>query len=290
MLNTDFTVDMSVWQDGVTFRTNIVSRPAADFGTPEALKKTQEQPSFKQVLTQTAVEGNKPSDSGAASNIPAVSGMPGPVSLLPVQAAVQASGVQELPASLANVEDLTPFVVSADSKPGTRLDAELHRTAFKQNRKTENAALPEAKSASPYNMSEEAAAARKVSRPLKGPGDSKMFSMDSVTRYTNTGARPAFNVAQAPESAIDSQKTKLRQLERNIRQREADSSETKIVPGGTKAPAPVDVAALRAQAASDIGYKRESLPSVSSEKTSAAASWFPEAMTRSLDMYEAMKH
>lgn len=289
MLNTDFTVDMSVWQDGVTFRTNVVSRPAADFGRPEALTKTQEQPSFKQILTRTTAEEDKPSDS-AAANVPTVSGRPGPVSLLPVQAVVQTSKVQELPASLANVEDLTPFVVSADSKPGTRLDAELHRTAFKQNRKTENAALPEAKSASPYNMSEETAAARKVSRPLKGPGDSKMFSMDSVTRYTNTGARPAFNVAQAPESAIDSQKAKLRQLERNIRQREADSSETKIVPGGTNAPAAVDVAALRAQAASDIGYKRESLPSMNSEKTSAAASWFPEAMTRSLDMYEAMKH
>lgn len=289
MLNTDFTVDMSVWQDGVTFRTNIVSRPAADFGTPEALEETQAQPSFKQVLTQTADGADRASVSAPAAKMPAVSGKPGPVSILPVQAAVQASKVQELPASLAHVEDLTPFVVSADSKPGTRLDAELHRTAFKQNRKTAEAVLPKAEKASPYNMTEETAAARKVSRPLKGPGDSKMFSMDSVTRYTNTRARPAFNVAQAPESAVDSQKTKLHQLERSIRQHERSASETKIVPGGTASPAPVDVAALRAQAASDIGYKRESLPSMSSEKTSAAASWFPEAMTRSLDMYEAMK-
>ncbi len=287
MLNTDFTVDMSVWQDGITFRTNIVSRPAADFRKPEALTEAQEQPSFKQVLAQTAADEDKPAVSAADVKAPAVSGRP--VSLLPVSAAVQASQVQELPASLANVEDLTPFVVSADSKPGTRLDAELHRTAFRQNRKTAETALPEAKNTSPYNMSEETAAARKVSRPLKGPGDSKMFSMDSVTRYTNTRARPAFNVAQAPESAVDSQKVKLRQLERSIRQREADSSETKVVPAGTGTPAPVDVAALRAQAASDIGYKRESFPSMNSEKTSAAASWFPEAMTRSLDMYEAMK-
>ena len=57
-----------------------------------------------------------------------------------------------------------------------------------------------------------------------------------------------------------------------------------------KPAATIDPEAIRAQVSSEgFGYKRPNLPNTSSEKVSAAASWFPEAMTRQLDAYEAAK-
>lgn len=74
---------------------------------------------------------------------------------------------------MTNVEDLTPFIVSADTvKPGSRLNEQLERTTFSQKSNKLIGAQ------SPYNMSEEKAKARETARnarTLKGPGDAKVF-------------------------------------------------------------------------------------------------------------------
>lgn len=251
-----FTVDTSVWQDGVTFKkTANITVTEESYPFKDALKTAAAQPADTQI--QTPVRPSMPTD------------LTHPV-----------KKVQELPAYLADVEDLTPFIVSADNKPGERFEAELKRTSFLEDKSL--IASKENKSSSPYNMSETTAKAREErERTLKGPGDAKLFTMDSVKRYTNSRAVPAFAPQPAPQSVTDAQKAKLQKLQ-NIT---ASQPEPKTSVSVTQ---PVDVAAIRAQASSDIGYKRDSLPSVSSEKTSAAAAWFPEAMTRTLDMYEAM--
>ena len=272
MKHMDFSVDMSVWQEGVTFRTNVVSRPPSWFKAPAA-EEEETTVSFKETLAGNKTEKN----AAAEKNIPAAA----PIPLIPTQSSH--TQVQELPAFLADVEDLTPFIVSADSKPGTRLDHELNRTTFKEDRKSlyRTEALKNSKNASPYNMSAEAQA-KKEPRPLKGPGDNKIYTMDSVTRYTDLRARPAFNVPKAPE---DTSQQKLKALEKTML---PPATPTEITSTANIKKAPIDVEAIRAKTSSDLGYQRESMPSMSSEKTSAAASWFPEAMTRTLDMYEAI--
>lgn len=191
------------------------------FAAP-ASEQQAEQPSFKETLAQTET---------------VVSAVP--------------SAVVELPAALENVDDLTPFVVGADSKtsaPGTRLDGELKRTTFQT--------MPLKRS--PYNMSEARAKRREdalAQRELKGVKDEKLFPMNTAARFRgNNSGVAAQSLLQKPVSL-----------------------------------SPADINAIKAQAGSTEGYPRDTLPSASNEQTSAAAAWFPEAMTRQLDAYEAMK-
>lgn len=191
------------------------------FAAP-ASEQQAEQPSFKETLAQTET---------------VVSAVP--------------SAVVELPAALENVDDLTPFVVGADSKtsaPGTRLDGELKRTTFQTTPLKR----------SPYNMSEARAKRREealAQRELKGVKDEKLFPMNTAARFrgSNSGVA-AQSLLQKPVSLSSA-----------------------------------DINAIKAQAGSTEGYPRDTLPSASNEQTSAAAAWFPEAMTRQLDAYEAMK-
>ena len=46
MYSTEFTVDMSVWRDGVTFQTELASLPAREFALPETRK------AFARLLTE----------------------------------------------------------------------------------------------------------------------------------------------------------------------------------------------------------------------------------------------
>lgn len=191
------------------------------FAAP-ASEQQAEQPSFKETLAQTET---------------VVSAVP--------------SAVVELPAALENVDDLTPFVVGADSKtsaPGTRLDGELKRTTFQTTPLKR----------SPYNMSEARAKRREealAQRELKGVKDEKLFPMNTAARFRGNNSGVATqSLLQKPVSL-----------------------------------SPADINAIKAQAGSTEGYPRDTLPSASNEQTSAAAAWFPEAMTRQLDAYEAMK-
>lgn len=209
MDNVRFTVDTTVWLDGVTF-----AAPVAE--------QKREQPSFQETLAKTEP---------------------------PV--AVASPAVVELPAALSEVEDLTPFVVGKDAKtsaPGTRLDDELKRTTFQT--------VPLKRS--PYNMSEARAKRREealAQKELKGVKDEKIFPMNAAARFRgNNSGVAAQSLLQKPVSL-----------------------------------SPADINAIKAQAGTTEGYPRDSLPSASNEQTSAAAAWFPEAMTRQLDAYEAMK-
>lgn len=107
---------------------------------------------------------------------------------------------------MTNVEDLTPFIVSADTvKPGSRLNEQLERTTFSQKSNKLIGAQ------SPYNMSEEKAKARETARnarTLKGPGDAKVFPMDTAARYRNNQTK--FGVAQPLTASASDQAKQLR--------------------------------------------------------------------------------
>ena len=114
MLNMDFTVDLSVWQDGITFQ----SEPAQS--VKAEMPRLANPPSFAQQLK--TVSSPEPEETVAKQ----------PVISSPVVLAAQEQNIQEIPSALADVVDLTPFVVSADtvSKPGARLNEQLERTTF----------------------------------------------------------------------------------------------------------------------------------------------------------------
>ena len=264
MLNMDFTVDLSVWQDGITFQSDSVKTE---------MPRPANRPSFVRQLKQTSFE--EPERVAVAQTSVAT-----PVSLI-----AQEQKVQEMPAALADVVDLTPFVVSADtlSKPGARLNEQLERTIFEK--KSTSLIGKE----SPYNMSEEKAKtreARQISKTLKGPGDAKVFPMNTAARFRNNETK--FGVAQPLTVNASEQAKQLRMEEMKQQAKAKTIAETNT--SLAQKPAAIDPEAIRAQVSSEgFGYKRPNLPNTSSEKVSAAASWFPEAMTRQLDAYEAAK-
>ena len=266
MLYMDFTVDLSVWQDGITFQSETAQNIKAE--TP----RSENRPSFAQQLKETPV--SEP-EKIAAVHFPITP---------PVSLAAQEQNVQEIPSALADVVDLTPFVVSADtaSKPGTRLNEQLERTTF--SKKTNKLFGKE----SPYNMSEEKAKAREAAqetKTLKGPGNAKVFSMDNAARFRNNQTK--FGVAQPLTASAADQAKQLRieEMKQQAKTKAINETNTTLA----QKPA-INPEAIREQVSSEgFGYKRPNLPNTSSEKVSAAASWFPEAMTRQLDAYEAAK-
>ena len=289
MLNTEFTVDMAVWQDGVTFQSALASKPAEEFELP----KTMRQSLFAEELNienETIPTARAPQQ--AVRPEPANVQRVQPPGLLTAQEksiqnpANLSSGVPEIPAALTNVEDLTPFIVSADTvKPGSRLNEQLERTTFSQKSNKLIGAQ------SPYNMSEEKAKARETARnarTLKGPGDAKVFPMDTAARYRNNQTK--FGVAQPLTASASDQAKQLRieEMRQQAKARTINEINTSLAQKPAAAKTPVDIEAVRSQVSTEgFGYKRDNLPLASSEKVSPAASWFPEAMTRQLDAYEA---
>lgn len=267
MLNMDFTVDLSVWQDGFTFQQD--SAPVAETVVPRA------RPSFARQIKEISVtEPEKPVVS--EKRMPASS---------PAVLAAQEQKVQEMPAALADVVDLTPFVVSADtvSKPGARLNEQLERTTFsKQKNKLFG-------KESPYNMSDEKAKARETAqetKTLKGSGNAKVFSMEKAARFRNNETKFGGNMPLAASASEQAKQLRMEEMKQQAKAKTIAETNTSLA----KKPAVIDPEAIRAQVSSEgFGYKRPNLPNTSSEKVSAAASWFPEAMTRQLDAYEAAK-
>lgn len=157
----------------------------------------------------------------------------------------------EPPAVLDEVKDLTPLVVGKDAA------SSVPGTRLDgELKRTTFQTVPLKRS--PYNMSEARAKRREealAQKELKGVKDEKLFPMNTAARYRGNGSGVAAQtVLQKPVSL-----------------------------------SPADINAIAAQAGTTDGYPRDSLPSASNEQTSAAAAWFPEAMTRQLDAYEAMK-
>ena len=266
MLNMDFTVDLSVWQDGFTFQSEPVQT------VKDEVPRLANKPSFAQQLKETPV---------LKQEDPVVAQKP---AAAPVPLIAQEQKVQEMPTALADVVDLTPFVVSADtvSKPGARLNEQLERTTF--SKKTNKLFGKE----SPYNMSDEKAKARETAqetKTLKGSGNAKVFSMDKAARFRNNETK--FGVAQplTVSAADQAKQLRIEEMKQQAKAKTIAETNTSLA----QKPA-IDPEAIRSQVSSEgFGYKRPNLPNTSSEKVSAAASWFPEAMTRQLDAYEAAK-
>lgn len=146
--------------------------------------------------------------------------------------------------------DFTPIVQTpVKERAGERLDEKISKSGFMQK--------------SPYNMSDETAkriataeAQTPKTRPLSE--NEKVFPLNQATKFTgNTKMLP-------PELAAKTAKEKP-----SLNQ--------------------VDVNKIKENAINMPDYPRENLPNVSKQPTSPAASWFPQAMTRQLDMYESMK-
>ena len=263
MLNMYFTVDLSVWQDGFTFQQD--SAPVAETVVPRAINR----PSFAQQLKQISV--SEPEKAVVAQT---------PVSTL----TAPERKVQEIPAALADVVDLTPFVVSADTlgKPGERLNNRMDHTVF--SKKTSKLF----DKGSPYNLSEEKAKAREVAqgtKTLKAPENAKIFSMDKAARFRNNETKRGGNQPLAVSAAEQAKQLRIEEMKQQAKAKTVAETNTSLA----RKPA-IDPEAIRAQVGSEgFGYQRPNLPNTSSEKVSAAASWFPEAMTRQLDAYEAAK-
>lgn len=291
MLNTEFTVDMAVWQDGVTFQTALASKPAEEFEWPETIRKSP----FAQALSgvsQTAADARVPQQ-GVPAEPAENRRLSAPVLLTAqgkdaLERTVSPSNVPEIPAALANAEDLTPFVVSADTvKPGSRLNDQLERTVFSKKSNKPFGAQ------SPYNMSEETAKARETAKSpktLKGPGDAKVFPMDTAARYRDNQTK--FGIAQPLTAGAADQAKQLRieEMRQQAKAKTINEINTSLAQKPANSKTPADIEAIRSQVGTEgFGYKRENLPMASSAQVSPAASWFPEAMTRQLDAYEAAR-
>ncbi len=289
MLSMEFSVDMAVWQDGITFQSALASKPAKEFELPQTMREslfaqTLNPPAEKTVPTQT----RRPEPANDKQIHTPVLLSAQEKETAPKTPAV--TDVPEIPASLMNVEDLTPFVVSADTvKPGSRLNEQLQRTTFS---KKSDKLIDDAQS--PYNMSEEKAKARETARntrTLKGPGDAKIFPMNTAARYRDNQTK--FGVAQplTVSAADQAKQLRIEEMRQQAKAKTINEINTSLTqkPGGRQK-MPVDIDAIRSQVSTDgFGYQRDSLPLASSQKVSPAASWFPEAMTRQLDAYEAAK-
>ncbi len=266
MLSTDFRVDMAVWQDGVTFQTALASKPAADFDRLISVDAAVEP------VAETKAETSDAQPVAAAT--------------APVVLVAQENFAPRTVAVASVGEELTPLVAAGtDVKPGSRLNAELARTGFSQ--KPEKLIGKE----SPYNMSPEKAKARETAQSVQKTrmpsANEKVFSMDKAARFHN--AQHQFGVAQMPTvSASDAAKRmRMDEMRQQAKNKTIDEAGTTLT---QKRSAPIDTAAIRAQVSADgFGYQRDKLPSASSQSVSPAASWFPEAMTRQLDAYEAAR-
>ncbi|MBR1777479.1 MAG: hypothetical protein IJ752_02695 [Alphaproteobacteria bacterium] len=272
MLNMDFTVDLSVWQDGVTFRSDPI--PTVTSETPRIF-------SFAQQLNTVGASASE--QSSVIRKEPAA---------VPAILAAQEQKVQEMPAALADVVDLTPFIVSADTtgKPGARLNEQLERTTFSKKQNTF------AGKESPYNLSEEKAKAREVrqaTKNLKGPGDAKVFPMNTVARFRDNQTKYGIAQPLTANAADQAKQLRIEEMKQQAKAKTINETNTTLAqkPVSSIKPSAVDTEAIRAQVSSNegFGYPRPNLPNTSSEKVSPAASWFPEAMTRQLDAYEAAK-
>lgn len=175
-------------------------------------------------------------------------------------------------------------LVSPDNKPGSRLNEEIRKTVFSKKL---------IDSRSPYNMSEEKAIARKTaqkSEKSKAPENEKIFSMDSVVRYRNNQTK--FNSVTLPDTRGINQ-TRSLLMEKPTRKEKIkthNENEASASLNQTTKKSFINTENIRSEVKTNgFGYKRAKIPAISPEKTSPAASWFPEAMTRQLDAYEAAK-
>lgn len=207
--------------------------------------------SFAAELNKAAIAAEEKREVVSAAPVPAVEVKP----LLPLNLSEEAGELpvlEQLPAAPASAA-----AVKTAAKPGDRFEQELNKTGFSVSSARR----------SPYNMSakraeereKHLAAAKTVEKTLKGVKDEQVFPLDKAARFTAASVKTPY-VPQAEQRA---------------------KRERKLTPA--------DVSAITASVGKPEGYPRENIPSFSNAQTSAAASWFPEAMTQQLDKYEAMR-
>ncbi|MCQ2914889.1 MAG: hypothetical protein MJ247_06825 [Alphaproteobacteria bacterium] len=160
------------------------------------------------------------------------------------------------------------------AKPGERFENQLEHTAF------------ETKHRSPYNMSEERAKRREAAlaemggeKKLQGIRDEKLFPMNGVMRYTRE--------PNDLPPALAAQLAASQQYQQELQQKQADPNMSAL--SKPISLSPNDIANVKNITQALDSYPRNNVPNVSKAPTSAAAEWFPQAMTRQLDQYEAMK-
>lgn len=281
----DISVDFSDWSALYPARAEKraeTQKPAAQTTFEQVLRASEEIPQTPEIAQTPA--------------IPQARALPLPASPAPFDAArkpvnivpdASASVNAQAKKSAVNQENLLPLIASADARPGDRLDTEIARTKFHTDEAAKRAALHQSRLASPYNASDEAVAKRKENRVLQGVDGMTPRSMDSVRRQNQTAGRPAFNRATAPSDSVTKARDEVKRQTARVegrqnmeryqnatRQRKIDSGElVSMIPSGSD----------------KIGYDRSEMPSMVSNKNTAAASWFPEATTRAIDSYEAAR-
>ena len=110
--------------------------------------------------------------------------------------------------------------------------------------------------------------------------------MEKAARFRNNETKFGGNMPLAASASEQAKQLRMEEMKQQAKAKTIAETNTSLA----KKPAVIDPEAIRAQVSSEgFGYKRPNLPNTSSEKVSAAASWFPEAMTRQLDAYEAAK-
>lgn len=174
-----------------------------------------------------------------------------------------------------NSVNVQPEYSEFKSKAGDRFENQLEHTAF------------ETKHRSPYNMSEERAKRREAAlaemggeKKLQGIRDEKLFPMNGVMRYTRE--------PNDLPPALAAQLAASQQYQQELSQKSATSPDMSALSKPVSL-TPNDIANVKNMTQALDSYPRNNIPNISKAPTSAAAEWFPQAMTRQLDQYEAMK-
>jgi len=268
----DLSVSFSDWND---------LRAAAPVLTP-AVEKS-EAPTFEEVL-KNAVETDVPPLSPEKGTAPVK-----PVVSAPVMPSVPQTAAPRTPQNIvpaggkkpqkAPSADFTPLIAPS-SLPGDRLNDVLSRTETTTSKPVYRTdALKKARQNSPYTMSEKTYETRRDSNVSVPPDTKNAMPIDKVRRFSGR-LKPVHPDGFAKSrDGVKKQTAKADSLQnaeeyrQSVRQRRIDSGEL------------VDVTTSNG---GKIGYDRSLSPSTVNKNNSAAASWFPEAMTRTLDKYEAL--
>ena len=273
----DFSVSFSDWHD-LRAAQPVVLKPIE---TPAA-------PTFEEVLKE-AVKADGPATMPEKETAPVKTVAPAPAAPATVVPPVRKSVVPHAPQNIVPAAakkpqkdaaaDLTPLITPS-AAPGDRLNDVLSRTETTTSKplyRTDS--LKNARQTSPYTMSEKTYEKRRDATVAAPPDAKNAMPMDKVRRFSGRLKPVHTDGFSKSRDGVKKQTAKADSFQnaeeygRAVRQRRIDSGEL------------VDMTASNG---GKIGYDRSLSPSTVNKNNSAAASWFPEAMTRTLDKYEAL--
>ena len=280
----DFSVEMSNWE-------TLFSMHSLDAVKSVPVVKEETKPTFESFLAPENPEPQKTAELSkpvAPASVPVVLPLSEnfnpqkPVNILPEPQETRAVENKK------SNKEILPLIASSDARPGDRLNSEMQRTKFYSDKKLYNTdTLKKSRHASPYNVSDEALKQRREARPLKGVEGLTSYSMDTVKRRTASTARPAFNRVPVSADSITKARDEVKRQTARVQSRENEEQyrnavrQRKISTG--------ELVSMIPDKGDKIGYDRSLTPSMTNDKNSAAASWFPEATSRAIDSYEAAR-